>query len=47
MRYSMGADVIPAKAGIQICRLNWMPACAGMTAFPPFTDPLRVDPLFY
>ena len=23
--------VIPAKAGIQICYLKWIPACAGMT----------------
>jgi hypothetical protein len=50
MRQSTGAGVIPAKAGIQMCRRGWMPApyrstgqaYAGMTESPlPFTDRLR------
>ena len=28
--------VTPAKAGVQVIRRFWMPACAGMTAFSVF-----------
>jgi hypothetical protein len=28
--------VTPAKAGAQVIRWFWMPACAGMTAFSVF-----------
>jgi hypothetical protein len=49
MRQSTGADVIPAKAGIQMCRRGWMPApyrstgqaYAGMTDFPLLTGRLH------
>jgi hypothetical protein len=49
MRQSRGANVIPAKAGIQMCRRGWMPApyrstgqaYAGMTDFSLFTEWLQ------
>jgi hypothetical protein len=53
MRQSTGADVIPAKAGIQMCRRGWMPApyrstgqaYAGMT-YPVFSLSLAMKQLF-
>ncbi|MDI6758981.1 MAG: filamentous hemagglutinin N-terminal domain-containing protein, partial [Candidatus Omnitrophota bacterium] len=45
MRHLLGAHVIPAKAGIQTSVGGWMPAFAGMTLFPPFTDRLPLKRL--
>jgi hypothetical protein len=43
MRQATGADVIPAKAGIQMCRRGWMPATYRSTgqAYAGITDSPR------